>query len=118
MGSTMVFDGNSQKVDRTANEIGRELLDDWNAAQPDNFFAYDVGFQRSLEYFWGKEKYRKNAPALFQVACLAIEGEWEHKQKADRTKLRLDSLIYDRRVAGRQPKDIPYYDDKVSRLCQ
>jgi len=51
------------------------------------------------------------------AACLASEGEWEYREKKDRTKLRLAKLFLDKRVCGREPKDIPYYDDQVSRLC-
>ena len=41
---------------------------------------------------------------------------------ADANQLRLALWIgrkdfFDRRVAGREPKDIAYYDDLVSRLC-
>lgn len=55
---------------------------------------------------------------LYYAACLAIEGEWGEREKLDRTKMRLATLFFARHVAGRQPKDIAYYDDKVSRLCQ
>lgn len=54
---------------------------------------------------------------LYYAACLAAEGEWELREKKDRTKLRLAKLFFDKRVLGREPKDIPYYDDQVSRLC-
>jgi acyl-CoA dehydrogenase len=54
---------------------------------------------------------------LYYAACLAVEGEWEEREKEDRTRLRLAALFFNRRVAGRGPKDIPYYDDLVSRLC-
>ncbi len=46
-------------------ELGRNLLADWEAAQPDNFFAVDVGFQRSLEFLWGREAYSQAAPSLY-----------------------------------------------------
>jgi alkylation response protein AidB-like acyl-CoA dehydrogenase len=55
---------------------------------------------------------------LYYGACLAVEAEWELYEKKDRTRLRLASLFFNRRVAGRQAKDIAYYDDIVSRLCQ
>lgn len=54
---------------------------------------------------------------LYYVACLATEGDWEHVEKEDRTKLRIAALYLNRRVARREPKDIAYYDDQVSRLC-
>jgi acyl-CoA dehydrogenase len=55
---------------------------------------------------------------LYYWACLALEAEWEVREKKDRTKQRLATLFFQRRVAGLQPKDIAYYDDLVSRLCQ
>ena len=55
---------------------------------------------------------------LYYAASLSIEGDWEVLEKRDRTKQRLASLFFNRRVAGRQPKDITYYDDIVSRLCR
>jgi hypothetical protein len=55
---------------------------------------------------------------LYYVACLGVEGSWELDEKQDRAMLRLASLFLKRRVAGLEPKDIPYYDDLVSRLCQ
>ena len=55
---------------------------------------------------------------LYYWACLAVEAEWEVHEKKDRTKQRLSSLFFHRRVACLQPKDIAYYDDLVSRLCQ
>jgi len=55
---------------------------------------------------------------LYYAGCLASEAEWEANNKRDRTKLRLVELFFDRHVAGKQPKDLKYYDDRVSRLCQ
>ncbi len=55
---------------------------------------------------------------LYYSACLANEGQWELEEKRDKTKLRLASLFINRRVLGLEAKDIAYYDDKVSRLCQ
>ncbi|MCI0397844.1 MAG: acyl-CoA dehydrogenase family protein [Chloroflexi bacterium] len=55
---------------------------------------------------------------LYYAACMAVEGEWELLYKENRTKQRLATLFFNRRVAGRQPKDIAYYDDQVARLCQ
>jgi acyl-CoA dehydrogenase len=59
----------------------------------------------------------KRLTYLYYSACLATEAEWELHEKKDRTKQRLASLFFSSRVAGRQPKDIAYYDDLVSRLC-
>ncbi len=55
---------------------------------------------------------------MYYVACLASEGEWEKEEKKDRTKLRLAKLFFDQHVLGLEPREIPYYDDQVSRLCQ
>jgi alkylation response protein AidB-like acyl-CoA dehydrogenase len=55
---------------------------------------------------------------LYYAACLAAEGEWARREKGSRTKLQMARLFFDRQVAGRQPKDIAYYDDLVSRLCR
>jgi acyl-CoA dehydrogenase len=54
---------------------------------------------------------------LYYAGALAAEGDWAIREKEDRTKLRMARLFFDRRVAGREPKDIAYYDDLVSRLC-
>lgn len=53
---------------------------------------------------------------LYYLACLAQEGEWERHQKGDKSKQRLAALFLQRRVAGREARNIPYYDDQVSRL--
>ena len=50
--------------DRSNIDIGRKLIEDWEKAQPENYFAADVGFQRSLEYHWGSDEYRKHAARL------------------------------------------------------
>jgi hypothetical protein len=54
---------------------------------------------------------------LYYAACLMSEAEWEMREKGDRTKSRLAFLFFNRRAARREPKDIAYYDDLVSRLC-
>ena len=54
---------------------------------------------------------------LYYTACLASEGEWEKLEKKDRTKLHLAKLFFNERVLKLEPKDIPYYDNQVSRLC-
>jgi alkylation response protein AidB-like acyl-CoA dehydrogenase len=54
---------------------------------------------------------------LYYASCLASEGQWELLEKQDKTKIRLASLFFYRRVLALEPKDIAYYDDKVSRLC-
>jgi acyl-CoA dehydrogenase len=55
---------------------------------------------------------------LYYSAALAAEGDWAEREKGDRTKSRMARLFFDRHVVGREPKDIPYYDDLVSRLCR
>lgn len=54
---------------------------------------------------------------LYYAACMMSEAEWEIREKSDGRKLRLTNLFFNRRTAGREPKDIAYYDDLVSRLC-
>jgi hypothetical protein len=54
---------------------------------------------------------------LYYWSCLAEDGEWEERERSDRTRTRLAELFLRRRVLGLEPKDIPYYDDQVSRLC-
>lgn len=54
---------------------------------------------------------------LFYLACLTVEAGWELFKYEDRTKQRLAEFFLDRRVVGREAKDIPDYLDQVSRLC-
>jgi hypothetical protein len=54
---------------------------------------------------------------LYYVSCLATEGEWELKEKKDRTKMRVAKLFFDRNASKKEPKDIAYYDELVGRLC-
>jgi acyl-CoA dehydrogenase len=54
---------------------------------------------------------------LYYAACMGVEGAWELMEKEDSSKQRLAVFFLNRRVAGRSPKDIPYYDDQISRLC-
>ncbi|HET6442963.1 MAG TPA: acyl-CoA dehydrogenase family protein [candidate division Zixibacteria bacterium] len=54
---------------------------------------------------------------LYYATCLLGEADWEVSEKRDGTKLRLATLFFNRRAAKREPKDIAYYDDLVSRLC-
>lgn len=54
---------------------------------------------------------------LFYLACLTVEAGWELFKYEDRTKQRLAEFFLDRRVAGREAKDIPDYLDQVGRLC-
>jgi acyl-CoA dehydrogenase len=49
----------------SANEIGRNRLAEWLAAQPDNYFTADVDLQRKLELYFGPEKYREVAARLY-----------------------------------------------------
>lgn len=52
-----------ESLDSSA-KTGRRLLEDWQAAQPDNFYLADLNVQRSLEFHWGKDKYREHARRL------------------------------------------------------
>lgn len=54
---------------------------------------------------------------LYYTACLAAEADWELREKQDRLKQRVALFFFSRRVLGREPKDIPYYDDMVARLA-
>ncbi|GMQ79378.1 MAG: acyl-CoA dehydrogenase family protein [Anaerolineae bacterium] len=56
--------GKRPPQDRTGIEIGRQLIEDWEKAQPDNYFSADIGFQRGLEYQWGSEEYKKHVSQL------------------------------------------------------
>jgi hypothetical protein len=51
--------------------MGRDLLGDWEGAQPDNYFLADVNFQRALEFHWGKDKYREHARRLVDFGKVA-----------------------------------------------
>ena len=53
-------------------------------------------------------------PHRRQLEQATLQAE---REKKDRTKLRLAKLFFDRNVLGKEPKDIAYYDDLVSRLC-
>jgi acyl-CoA dehydrogenase len=55
----------------TAVDLGRASLADWEAAQPDNFFTADRSLQRSLEYLWGQETYRRHARRLMDFGRVA-----------------------------------------------
>jgi acyl-CoA dehydrogenase len=54
---------------------------------------------------------------MYYAACMMSEAEWQIREKSDGRKLRLAKLFFNRRTAQREPKDIAYYDDMVSRLC-
>ena len=57
-------------VPASAISVGRRVLAEWGAVQPDNFFSADVGFQRSLEFHWGTAEYRKRAGYLYHFGGL------------------------------------------------
>ena len=42
----------------------RRRLEEWQAAQPGNFFVADRHLQRLLEFYWGEETYRERLPRL------------------------------------------------------
>jgi hypothetical protein len=54
---------------------------------------------------------------LYYTACMMVEAQYELAMKKDRSKQRLALLFFSRRVQGKEPKDIPYYDNLVSRLA-
>lgn len=45
-------------------DIGRARLQDWEYAQPDNFFETDPHLQQLLAYHWGIDAYNRHAPRL------------------------------------------------------
>ncbi|MCL4871823.1 MAG: acyl-CoA dehydrogenase family protein [Anaerolineae bacterium] len=55
---------------------------------------------------------------LYYTACLAIEGAWEYLRKDDRSKHRLAHYFFNRRVLGREAKDIADYAHQISKLCK
>lgn len=56
---------------KTAIDAGREILANWLAAQPDNFFVADRNLQRILEFYWGEEHYRQHAVRLYRFGKLS-----------------------------------------------
>ncbi len=57
----------------TAEVVGRNRLEEWLAAQPDNYFTVDTDLQRKLELYFGGEKYRRLAPELYQFGKTAAQ---------------------------------------------
>ncbi len=53
---------------------------------------------------------------LYYTACLAAESGWEISKKEDKSKQRIAILFLNRRVNRRDPGDVAYYDDQVSRI--
>lgn len=56
------------------------------------------------------------ATDLYYTACLATEAEWSIHEKGDAVKQELMEFFFDRRVERQEPKDIPDYLDRLSRL--
>jgi acyl-CoA dehydrogenase len=46
-------------------DAARRRLEEWQDAQPDNFFVADRSLQRLLEFYWGEETYREHLPRLY-----------------------------------------------------
>jgi alkylation response protein AidB-like acyl-CoA dehydrogenase len=63
--------GKSAPAETTAIQTGRNLLSDWEAAQPDNYFLADLNLQSTLEFHWGQEQYREHARRLLEFGGLA-----------------------------------------------
>lgn len=63
----------SSGAEHSANEIGRRLLDDWQASQPDNFLVADRNLQRLLEFHWGEEVYAEHLPRLYDFGRVVAE---------------------------------------------
>ncbi|UCG25423.1 MAG: hypothetical protein JSW55_05365, partial [Chloroflexota bacterium] len=66
--------GQSKPDSNSATALGRALLENWLADQPDNYFARDLNLQRALEYLWGTERYRDHAPALLKFGAVLAAG--------------------------------------------
>jgi len=56
------------------------------------------------------------ATDLYYAACLAVEAEWEAREKGSAVKQELAEFFFDRRVQRREAKDIPDYLDRIRRL--
>jgi hypothetical protein len=96
----------SAELDRSDVDVGRESLAAWKDSQPDNFFAYDLGFQRSLEFLWGKEVYKKHAGRLFRFGsdlATKVDGAVEEAnrdlnqprlERYDSVGQRVENVVY------------------------
>ncbi|MDJ0756810.1 MAG: acyl-CoA dehydrogenase family protein [Ardenticatenaceae bacterium] len=54
-----------------ADTVGRNRLQEWLDAQPQNYFSADTDLQRKLELYFGAEKYREIMPRLYQFGITA-----------------------------------------------
>lgn len=54
-----------------AHTAGRNRLEEWRKAQPDNFFVADTDLQRKLELYLGVEKYKATAPRLYKFGKIS-----------------------------------------------
>lgn len=63
---------------------GRRLLEDWQQAQPDNFFVSDRNLQRLLEFYWGEETYGKHVGRLYEFGRVSAKVIDLAAQKANR----------------------------------
>ena len=61
----------ADEPEATDNIAGREILAGWLATQPDNLFVTDRNFQRTLELYWGEERYRDHIGRLYQFGKLS-----------------------------------------------
>jgi alkylation response protein AidB-like acyl-CoA dehydrogenase len=103
---TRATNGDSPATGGSAIETGRALLEDWERAQPDNFFSADIQLQRMLEYHWGRDAFRKEAPALYrfghvlaaEVDTLAREselvGNLPRLERHDRLGRRMEEVVF------------------------
>ena len=62
---------------------GRKLLQDWLAVQPTNFFTADRHLQRSLEFYWGQDRYRQHAGRLYEFGHLSATALAEAVRQAE-----------------------------------
>ncbi len=66
-----------ETLETNQHQVGKHLLEDWQAAQPTNYFLADLNFQRSLEFHWGKERYRGHARQLIdfgEAAAMVVDS--------------------------------------------
>lgn len=58
--------GSNARDGAAASRTSRNNLQDWDASRPKNYFTADLYFQRSLEFLWGLDAYRRYAPNLYK----------------------------------------------------
>ena len=100
---------NGGKIDAyLSGEIsGQGYLEDWRDGQTDNYFTYDLELQRSLEFLWGTDLYKKHAKRLAKygedLASIVADAVDEISQDPNLPRLeRFDSI-------GHRTEDVVYH---------